>query len=252
MARHVILAALLALALFALWAPNASAGVDLRGRDYLVDSLLHAAFWVNLTLTAPHSTDARAEADTDLDGTVSEAERTAYEERLRRAANDALTDPQLYLDGQEPTRQAAVRVTSRELTGSTARTDPAQVDYQYSVDFPAPPSQEEHKIERPTAPTDKGPVQVTVPPGFVALRGRGIDHYVVSNNNRTVSGWNDGLTRVEVIFGPSSRPEPFTGAPGESPAGSDANPTPDAGKRSPGVAAAAAAIVFAWAAWGRR
>jgi hypothetical protein len=213
--------ALVALLVLApLLAPTATAEIQLRGRAYVLPDLHHVHFWVNMTLSDVHATQTRQEADSDGDGRVSDGERIAYEASLRQSAEGMLDEPQVRRDGQDPTTQSVLMVRTRGLTQSTLSTAAIDIDLGFVANFSQIGEGPRFTVSRDTQTGDKGPIRVTVPPGYIPLAGKGIDDWRLDEDGRTILGTNSGRTDLELYFWPEDHPDaPRHGDDEDSPGG---------------------------------
>lgn len=198
--------AALSWALVALVVPLAQADVENRGRSYDVESLSRVQVWVNLTLTTPESSLARAEADADDDATVDAQEVREYEQYLRDEHDEALREPQFTLDGHAPSRQHTTSVTVRGLGGATAQQGPLDYDFAYEATFDETnDSADGHAFQRGENAADAGPVTFRVGPPFVLLEGLGIRDWSINGEGTQVEGTQTGSSRLEIRFVPSDQ-----------------------------------------------
>ncbi len=175
-------------------------GAELRERVYQVANLVHVDVWSNLTLSGGEANLARQEADSNDDLTVTPDEATAYEDYLVETTDEGLSDPQVLLDRAVPRLQKTASVAIRGIVGPATSSASVEYDFALSIDFVEEALQDEHRLQREARTSDKGPLKVTVPAPFVAIKGRGIDDFAVMDGGRTVTGRSDGVTDLDLIF----------------------------------------------------
>lgn len=219
-------------ALFAMtaFAPTCEAGVELRSREYVFESLLVVHVWANVTVTAPDSSLIRDEADADDDGTVSDAERVDYEAYFVEKTNEGLTSPHLVVDRQDPQEQVARSAPTRGLAGPTASPAPIEYDLRLRVAFPAAVDVDAHRFERDVGAADKGPIKITAPPDHEMIYGAGIGDWTREDGGRTVRGRNDGSTDLDVVFAHRDVAQRISRTSTSTPA----DDGPDVGDETPG------------------